>query len=160
VSLPANTEVWLPGGLRIAENDIGAQLRVAEHNAPPLPVLDGQARTGHYRVRAGDTLGSIARHQGVSLSALRSLNGIKPDSHHIRAGQQLKLPAGDAGTLRAAASSTAKPGTHLVRDGENPFVIARRYRISLSSLLAENGLVHNAILHPGQRLRIPAKANP
>jgi membrane-bound lytic murein transglycosylase D len=160
VSLPANTEVWLPGGIRVAGNDIGSQLRVAERNAPPLPAVDGQVRTGHYRVRAGDTLGSIALHQGISLSALRSLNGIKSDSHHIRTGQQLKLPVTSAETRHVAVTSKAKSGLHLVRDGENPFIIAQRYKISLSSLLAENGLVQDAIIHPGQRLRIPAETKP
>jgi LysM repeat protein len=75
-------------------------------------------------------------------------------------GQQLKLPVKRTGIRHTVAYSTAKPGLHLVRDGENPFVIARRYKISLSSLLAENGLVQDAIIHPGQRLRIPAEANP
>jgi membrane-bound lytic murein transglycosylase D len=160
VSLPANTEVWLPVGMRIAADDVTSHLRVAERHAPPLPVLDGQARTGLYRVRTGDTLGSIALRQDVNLSALRSLNGISPDSGHIRAGQQLKLPAGRTESRRAAATTMAKPGLHLVRDGENPFVIAQRYRISLSSLLAENGLVQDAIIHPGQHLRIPAETKP
>jgi membrane-bound lytic murein transglycosylase D len=160
VALPANTVVWLPRGTHVAANAVNVKLRVTERNAPPLPVLDGQARKGFYRVRAGDTLGSIAHRQGVSLAALRSLNGIKPDSHHIRAGQRLKIPAAPAENPRAAAKSRAKPGVHLVRDGENPFIIARRYKISVSSLLAENGLVQNAIIHPGQRLRIPAEAKP
>jgi membrane-bound lytic murein transglycosylase D len=160
VALPANTVVWLPRGTRLAASKINAQLRVAERNAPPLPVLDGQARKGFYRVRAGDTLGSIARRQGVSLAALRSLNGIRADAHHIRVGQRLKIPAAAAENRHAAAKSRAKTGTHLVLDGENPFIIARRYKISLSSLLAENGLVQDAIIHPGQRLRIPAEAKP
>jgi len=160
VALPANAVVWLPRGTHFAANEVNAQLRVAERNTPPLPVLDGQARKGFYRVRAGDTLGTIARRQGVSLTALRSLNGIKADSHHIRAGQRLKIPASPAENRRAAAKSTAKPGVHLVRNGENPFTIARRYKISVSSLLAENGLVQDAIIHPGQRLRIPAEAKP
>jgi membrane-bound lytic murein transglycosylase D len=160
VALPANTVVWLPRGTHYAGNEVNARLRVAERNVPPLPVLDGQARKGLYHVRAGDTLGSIAYRQGVSLAALRSLNGINTDSHHIRAGQRLKLPAATAETRRTADTSKVKPGLHLVRDGENPFIIARRYKISLSSLLAENGLIQDAIIHPGQRLRIPAEAKP
>jgi len=155
VALPANTVVWLPRGARSAGNEVTAQLQIAERNAPPLPVLDGRLRKEPYRVRAGDTLGSIARRQGVSLSALRSVNGIGSDSHHIRVGQKLQLPAGGTENARAAAKSTEKPGLHLVRDGENPFIIAQHYKISLSSLLAENGLVQDAIIHPGQRLRIP-----
>ena len=159
VALPVNTVVWLPRRTHRAGNEVAARLRVAERNVPPLPVLDGQARKRLYRVRAGDTLGAIASRQGVSLAALRSLNGMKTDSHHIRVGQQLKLPAATAETRRLA-DSKARPGLHLVRDGENPFIIARRYKISLSSLLAENGLIQDAIIHPGQRLRIPAAAKP
>ena len=160
VALPSNTMVWLPGGMHIAGNEVVSQLRVAERDAPPLPVLDGQARKELYSVRAGDTLGSIAQRQGVSLTALRSINGIKPDSHHIRAGQKLKLPAGRAETRRTVASTKTKPGLHKVLYGENPFIIARRYKISLSSLLAENGLIQDAIIYPGQRLRIPAETKP
>jgi peptidoglycan lytic transglycosylase D len=160
VALPSNTVVWLPGGMHIAGNEVVSQLRVAERDAPPLPVLDGQARKELYSVRAGDTLGSIAQRQGVSLTALRSINGIKPDSHHIRAGQKLKLPAGRAESRRAVASTATKPGLHQVLYGENPFIIARRYKISLSSLLAENGLIQDAIIYPGQRLRIPARTKP
>jgi membrane-bound lytic murein transglycosylase D len=160
VALPANTVVWLPRGTHLAANEVKARLSVAERNGPPPPMLDGQARKGFYRVHAGDTLGAIAHRQKISLAALRSLNGIKADSHHIRAGQRLKIPAEAAEDQRTADKSKTKPGVHLVRDGENPFVIARRYKISLSSLLTENGLVQDAILHPGQRLRIPAKANP
>jgi membrane-bound lytic murein transglycosylase D len=160
VALPSATVVHLPGGMHIAGDEVVSQLQVAERDAPPLPVLDGQARKELYSVRAGDTLGSIAQRQGVSLSSLRSINGIKPDSHHIRAGQKLKLPAGRVENRRAAASTAAKPGLHQVLHGENPFIIARRYKISLSSLMAENDLVQDAIIYPGQRLRIPAKAKP
>ena len=109
---------------------------------------------------AGDTLGSIARRQGVSLSALRRVNGIGSDSHHIHVGQKLQFPAGGTENRRDAAKSTVKPGLHLVRDGENPFIIAQHYKISLSSLLAENGLVQDAIIDPGQRLRIPPASKP
>jgi membrane-bound lytic murein transglycosylase D len=161
VALPADTEVWLPRGTHISRSEIDAQLRVAERHTRTEHTADGQAeggaRTTFYRVRAGDTLGAIASRQGVSLPALRRLNGIRTDRDIIHVGQRLKLPGKGAASHRAQAS---KPAMHEVRDGENPFVIARRYKISLSSLLAENGLVQDAIIHPGQRLRIPAEATP
>jgi len=164
VSLPAGTGIWLPGDRQVDSDALIEQLRVAERNAPPLPAADGDARggagTGIYRVRSGDTLEAIARRQGVNLSALRRLNGIEPDSHLIRAGQQLKLPNTRTHSQRASATAATRPGTHNVRHGENPFVIARRYRISVNSLLAANGLDSNAVIRPGQRLRIPATANP
>ncbi len=161
VALPADTEVWLPRGTRISRSEIGAQLRAAERHTRTEIAADEQAEGGahttFYRVRAGDTLGSIASRQGVSLPALRRLNGIRTDRNLIHVDQRLKLPGKGATSRRAAAP---KPAMHMVRDGESPFVIARRYKISLSSLLAENGLVQDAIIHPGQRLRIPAEATP
>jgi membrane-bound lytic murein transglycosylase D len=164
VALPADTEVWLPRGMRVSNREIGAQLRVAVRDASPSPARDEQAQRGahaaFYRVRTGDSLGSIARRQGVSLSALRRLNDVHIDSNLIHAGQWLKLPADGADNHRTVASSGMKPALHKVRSGESPFVIARRYKISLSTLLAANGLESDAIIHPGQRLRIPAKARP
>jgi len=44
-----------------------------------------------HTVRAGETLSGIAREHGVSLAALKRVNGI--GGSHIRAGQRLKLPA-------------------------------------------------------------------
>jgi N-acetylmuramoyl-L-alanine amidase len=49
------------------------------------------AGRGHV-IQAGDTLSSIAKHYGVSLTALRSVNGLEGD--HIRVGQVLTLPEG------------------------------------------------------------------
>jgi LysM repeat protein len=146
--------------MQVKDETVTAQLYLAERNVPPPPVLDGQARKQLYRVRQGDTLGTIARREGVSLAALRELNGIRPDSDHIRIGQKLKLPEARSAARRATASAKTKPETHLVRNGENPFVIARRYKVPLSSLLAENGLVQDAIIQPGQRLRIPSATKP
>lgn len=43
-----------------------------------------------YSVRKGDTLGVIAKKQGVSVKALKKANGLKSDMIHI--GQSLKVP--------------------------------------------------------------------
>lgn len=43
-----------------------------------------------YSVRKGDTLGAIAKKQGVSVKALKKANGLKSDMIHI--GQSLKVP--------------------------------------------------------------------
>lgn len=156
VSLPAGIAVRLPAGSRIDSAALTAQLQVAEHAAPPLPVVGGET----YHVRKGDTLESIARKQGVQVAALRRANGIAAGSHLIRVGQRLTLPEVRENSRRARAKPVSKPELHRVRNGENPFTIARRYRISLDSLLAANGLDPNAIIRPGQHLRIPAAAKP
>lgn len=156
VSLPANTRVWLPHDLQVTSTALDAQLAVAEPDAPPLPDPGGDT----YRVRSGDTLEKIARRQGISVSALRRANGIRPSSHLIRAGQRLVVPDTHTARHHTPAAAPAGPTVHSVRNGENPFVIARHYRIPLNTLLAANGLESNAILHPGQRLHIPTAANP
>lgn len=43
-----------------------------------------------YSVKAGDTLGSIAKKQGVSINALRTANHLKSD--HLKIGQVLTMP--------------------------------------------------------------------
>ncbi len=42
-----------------------------------------------YKVKSGDTLGSIARRQGVSVAKIKKLNNLRSDK--IRAGQKLRL---------------------------------------------------------------------
>lgn len=49
----------------------------------------GRARVIH-RVKPGDTLASIGRRYGVSVDAIRRLNGLKSD--RIRAGSRLRIP--------------------------------------------------------------------
>lgn len=155
VSLPAGTRVWLPAQLRTDRQQAHAQLAAAAPDPAPLPDPGADS----YKVRSGDTLEKIARHHGISVSTLRRANGIRPGSALIRTGQQLVLP--DGGTRHKTTSiAAAGPTLHSVRQGENPFVIARHYRISLNNLLAANGLDSNAILRPGQRLRIPDAATP
>ena len=47
-------------------------------------------------------------------------------------------------------------GVHVVVKGESLPLIATREKISIAALCAANGLDRNAILHPGQKLKIPA----
>jgi LysM repeat protein len=47
-------------------------------------------------------------------------------------------------------------GVHVVVKGESLLLIASREKTSIAALCAANGLDRNAILHPGQKLKIPA----
>src|SRR5262249_41152364 len=55
---------------------------LGERNAKPGP--------GKYKVKAGETLSSIARDKHVSVAALKKANGMK--GNDIKAGQFLKIP--------------------------------------------------------------------
>lgn len=58
----------------------------------------------------------------------------------------------------AAETTTAAADTHVVRAGESLERIARRNGCSASQLAKLNGLRGNAVIHPGQKLKLPNAA--
>lgn len=46
-------------------------------------------------------------------------------------------------------------GYHIVKKGENPYLISRKYRVSLEKFLEINGLSKNTLIYPGQKLKVP-----
>jgi len=80
-----------------AARRMGAELASADHAAPAgkgaAAGKDGGANPRDtHRVARGESLGSIARRYGVSVSSLKSANGIASDS--VRAGMVLMIPGG------------------------------------------------------------------
>lgn len=106
---------------------------------------------GEYRVRAGDSLWTIARRFGTTTTALQRANGLA--STRIKVGQKLVLPGGaDGGGTATAATTTA---TYSVRAGDNLWSISRRFGTSVTAIQHANGLRGTA-LKVGQTLTIPA----
>ena len=106
--------------------------------------------TGRYRIASGDTLGGIGRRFGVSVSQLRSWNGL-PNSR-IRAGRYLIVNSGGGAT--ASASGVAPDGSYHVRSGDTLGKIAQRFGTTVSRLQAWNNLSGTQI-NVGQSLRVP-----
>src|SRR6266567_3692206 len=84
--------------------------------SPGNATVVAEAAGKTYTVKSGDTLGKIAKANGVTVSALRSANQLKTDQ--IKVGQKLSIP-GKAG---AAAPETAgpPPGSGSVAIRSNP----------------------------------------
>ncbi len=103
------------------------------------------------RVRAGDTLWSIAQSHGMTVHALASLNGLRANQI-IRPGEQLRL------TAAAQAGRSRQLPAHMVRvrSGETLWSIAQRHGMTVDALASLNGIYPNQILRPGERLRISA----
>ncbi|WP_111640858.1 LysM peptidoglycan-binding domain-containing protein [Marinimicrobium alkaliphilum] len=126
---------------------------------------DGRVGWDRYRVRAGDTLGAIARRHRTSVSALQSTNNL--NSHIIREGQTLLIPtasqpsshyslSADQRRQRTQERSQGRDGsrrvTHTVRSGDSFWRIANQYGVTIGALTNWNGMAPNDTIRPGQEL--------
>jgi len=107
-------------------------------------------------VEPGDTLSEIALAHGISLNQLVAWNAIS-DPNRIYAGQRLRVSAPVVPTPSSSSSAPA-PRVHVVRNGENLTVIARRYGTTIGALAAANRIANPSYLQVGQHLTIPAVA--
>ena len=120
----------------------------AKANIPPARIV----ATAKYKVRAGDTLSSIARTSGITVAQLKQINRIA--GNNIQAGQTLNIARTTvAHNSKAAASNSKKPTYYRVKNGDSLYVIAKRYNISLQQLQAWNPKSSKNI-RPGQQLAI------
>ncbi len=113
-----------------------------------------------YRIRNGDSWWRIASRFGLPVSVLKQVNNAS--SNLLRPGQWVMIPAPSAGSSVASAHtspSTAHGSTHVVRNGDSLWKIARRYNVSLSELQQSNGIVGEEVLRIGQKLDIPGRGS-
>jgi len=123
----------------------------------------GASDTPTYKVKSGESLALIAKQAGTTTAALKNLNGLKSDT--VRAGQELKLPAGAtmpaevASTASAPGSAAAKPPgdalTHVVKPGETLGAIARKYQVRQGDIAVANNITNPALVKAGMTLVIP-----
>jgi LysM repeat protein len=75
--------------------------------AASTPAASAPAPQGAYKVRAGDTLASLAAQAGVSVQAMAAMNGLDPDRVLLE-GTVLKLPSGAPAPASASAPAPAE----------------------------------------------------
>jgi N-acetylmuramoyl-L-alanine amidase len=109
-------------------------------------------------VKSGDTLTSIAKRNGLTVSTLVELNAL-PDPNLIYPGQQLRIGVDPAPHPAPAAQAEAPaPTVHVVARGENLTRIAAAYGVSIADLVAVNAIANPSRIFAGQQLRIPSAA--
>jgi LysM repeat protein len=134
--------------------------RIVEREAVP----DGEGEV--YIVAQGDTLGAIADSFRMSLSELRALNDLPPNSTLIVPGQRLLVSSSAAPAPAAAPEKTAPIAagarkTYVVRSGDTLGAIADAHGIGLSTLRRLNGMSRGATrIHPGQKLVVAQDSGP
>ena len=113
--------------------------------------LKDAARTVHI-VERGDALWEIARAYGISVYRLKILNGLR--SNRIYPGQELKLYSDQKLEPSAAPASGPRLATYVVKRGDYLAQIARLHQMSVAEITRLNNLKRNAVIHPGDRLKV------
>jgi LysM repeat protein len=111
-------------------------------------------------VRQGDTLSGLAQQYGVSVSAIQQTNHMGRRTL-IRVGQELIIPtvasSGYPGVPAGGELTAASGGDYFVyrvRRGDTLSGIAQRHRTTPQAIAAASGIHVNALIHPGDRLKV------
>ena len=149
-----------------------------DHSTTP-----GKQQTIIHKVKAGETLSSIAKLYEVTIDDIKNANNLKRNA--VRIGQQLRITTSSPQALmettvaavagkstpattkvnnqkpsatatQKKTSTTSNPTTHIVRKGETLSVIARKYGVTIAAIKSANGLKNDNI-NAGQKLKIPSK---
>ncbi len=125
-------------------------------------------RWKRYKIKAGDSLGVIARKHNTTLSLLKKVNKIK--GNRIRAGKHLFIPVSSKGGRYYAYSATQRKQrikntprkgnrlTHTVKHGDSLWDIARAHKVNHRKLAKWNGMALGDTLRLGQELVIWSKS--
>ncbi len=105
-----------------------------------------------YMVASGDSFWSIGQRYGVGTRDLAGWNGMAPRDT-LSIGQKLVIWTSKAPPSSASNSNgTTRKLRYTVRRGDSLYLIASRFRITVSDLLRWNKIDKNKILRPGQKL--------
>jgi membrane-bound lytic murein transglycosylase D len=142
--LEPGDELWVPAG------DV-SQLRAG---------LGSDLERRVHRVKSGESLWSISRRYGMSVSQLARMNHVSTKAL-LRPGQRLQV-AGSGGSAAEAASSGGTQQVasadgkvkYKVRRGDTLSGIARRFEVTVRQLQAWNNMGRSTSLRAGQSLTI------
>lgn len=103
-----------------------------------------------HEVEEGQALWQIAAHYEVELDEMMLINGMDEDAI---------LQPGDEVFVRLADDATPPPTptpplTHVVREGDNAWIIAARYDVELETIFYLNGLSEDTVLQPGETIKV------
>lgn len=102
-----------------------------------------------YVVQSGDSLWLIGQRFGVTVDAIKKLNGLTNDIIYPR--QQLKIPPSSSETNQP----TVQPDylIYTIKSGDTLWAISQKYNTTVDTIKTLNDLTSNMI-YPGQQLRL------
>jgi LysM repeat protein len=106
-----------------------------------------------YVVRTGDTLYSIARRFGTTVTAIAQINNIA-NTRYIQVGQRLLIPR-ESNVTPVPVTPQPNPTVYVVQRGDTLYSIARRYGTTVEAIALTNKIANPSLIYVGQRLTIP-----
>ena len=111
--------------------------------SPKKSSTSTSTKTKQHKVKKGDTLWEIARAYNTTTGNIRRMNDL---------GRSSRIYPGQVLTVSKGAGSDYL--VHKVRRGETLSRIAKKYRTTVSKILAANGLTNPDQLRIGKKLKI------
>ena len=153
--------------LRQLRHDLGrdpAEASHAEETKAEVSVRDNTSVNAvgeaTYVVQAGESLTKIAREHDTTVETLQELNQLD-DPSLIMVGQSLRLPRGERAEVaeRTEKSAVTAQRTHIVKEGETFYRIARIYDVNPESLMQANADINPRQLRMDQEIIVPQAAS-
>jgi membrane-bound lytic murein transglycosylase D len=110
-----------------------------------------------YRVRAGETLSSIARRNNMPVSTLARLNNMGAGDSLVK-GQRLVIKA-SARHYRDEGVVSGRRVLYTVRRGDTIYSISHQFQVSIAQLKTWNGINKSHHIRAGQRLVMYVDSN-
>jgi membrane-bound lytic murein transglycosylase D len=110
-----------------------------------------------YRVRAGETLTSIARRNNMPVSTLAQLNNMGSTDSLVK-GQRLVIKA-SARHYRDEGVASGRRVVYTVRRGDTVFSISRQFQVSVAQLKTWNGINQRHQIRAGKRVVLYVDSN-
>ncbi len=126
---------------------------------------------GQHLITPGETLSYIAQQYGVTIQQMAQANNIV-NADLIKAGDTLTVPCAQPATTTTTTdtsgqggqttTTTGGPTVYVVQGGDNIYRISLKFGITMSELLAANGMsaANMNLISVGQELVIPYTAAP
>ena len=112
-----------------------------------------KSKSGYHTVRSGENLGLIANKYGISVSQIKSWNGLS--SNMIKPGQKLKVSAKTSNSKKQTVASTKSNGNyqyHTIKKGDTLWDLAKKYHSSVTKIKQWNSITNSYRLKPGKKL--------
>ena len=136
----------------VASKPLSAYSLSADERRAKTQNRERQGNRVEHIVSAGESFWTISRRYGVTTRQVAAWNGTAPRDT-LSVGQKLVVWTREAPPSTAMnGNATTRKLRYTVRNGDSLYLIANRFRVSISDLVRWNNIDKNNILRPGQKL--------